>query len=83
MLLLSQGDEDLVSEFVANEGLGCLLDIGQKCDQSCQQYILKGNCAMCDISSQRNLFFNKLLVYMHAHSGLYLAVRKLCPYNIY
>ena len=37
-----QGDEDLVSEFVANEGLGCLLDVGQKCDQTCQQYILKG-----------------------------------------
>ena len=38
----TQGDEDLVSEFVANEGLSCLLDVGQKCDQTCQQYVLKG-----------------------------------------
>jgi len=37
-----QGDENLVSEFVANQGLSCLLDIGQKCDQTCQQYVLKG-----------------------------------------
>ena len=41
-VVVTQGDEDLVSEFVANEGLGCLLDVGQKCDQTCQQYILKG-----------------------------------------
>jgi len=42
IVIIVQGDEDLVSEFVANEGLGCLLDVGQKCDQTCQQYILKG-----------------------------------------
>lgn len=42
LFIIEQGDEDLVSEFVANEGLGCLLDVGQKCDQTCQQYVLKG-----------------------------------------
>lgn len=45
-----------MSEFVANEGLGCLLDVGQKCDQTCQQYILKGEHHTYFISNDDTLF---------------------------
>lgn len=36
-----QDDKDLVSEFVANDGLACLIQVGEQCDQNYQNYILR------------------------------------------
>ena len=46
LLLLSlspllQDDEDLVLEFVCNQGLNALVSVGRDSDQTYQQYILK------------------------------------------
>ena len=40
-LYLSQNDADLVLEFVFNQGLNALVQVGQYSDQTYQQYILK------------------------------------------
>jgi len=36
-----QDDEDLVLEFVCNQGLDALVSVGRNSDQTYQQYILK------------------------------------------
>ncbi len=36
-----QDDEDLVLEFVYNQGLNALISVGRESDQTYQQYILK------------------------------------------
>lgn len=37
-----QEDKDLVHEFVQNDGLACLIRVGQCADQNFQNYILRG-----------------------------------------
>ena len=37
----NQDDEDLVLEFVCNQGLNALVSVGRDSDQTYQQYILK------------------------------------------
>ena len=37
-----QEDKDLVHEFVQNEGLACLIRVGNNADQNYQNYILRG-----------------------------------------
>ena len=41
--ILSQDDKDLVHEFVSNDGLDCLIKVGNDADQNYQNYILKGD----------------------------------------
>ena len=41
-LSLFQEDKDLVHEFVQNEGLSCLVQVGSTADQKYQNYILRG-----------------------------------------
>lgn len=44
LYLLSQEDKDLVHEFVQNDGLACLIKVGNEADQNYQNYILRGEC---------------------------------------
>ena len=39
--VITQDDEDLVLEFVCNQGLNALVSVGKDSDQTYQQYILK------------------------------------------
>lgn len=42
MALSPQDDKDLVPEFVASEGLSCLVKVGAEADHNYQNYILRG-----------------------------------------
>ncbi len=44
-------DKDLVHEFVNNQGLQCLIEIGRAADQNYQNYILRG----------REIFFDLII----------------------
>ncbi len=41
LIIIAQDDEDLVLEFVYNQGLNALVSVGRDSDQTYQQYILK------------------------------------------
>ena len=45
-----QEDKDLVHEFVQNDGLACLIKVGNEADQNYQNYILRGKLSMHHIS---------------------------------
>lgn len=45
-----QDDKDFVHEFVNNQGLQCLIKIGQSADQHYQNYILRGKIPMSGVN---------------------------------
>ena len=52
IIFLLQEDKDLVHEFVQNDGLACLIKVGNEADQNYQNYILRGK-------FHRNIIHNK------------------------